>query len=189
MKHNKLPSLLWPTLLLVFAVGLWFAWGWYVNSRYPDTEKVDANVAAAAAMRGQFGDLYGGVNALFTALILAGSIYTVWLQHRELENLRKQRAGAELSEARTARLIALAVYVNAKVSLQKARYQMMGDIRRQMDAPEGTQKPYLRETLEDLAAKAGPDLDQVNAIAEDLAKMIAELDRQLPSNAVTKAEV
>lgn len=35
--------------------------------------------------RGQFGDLFGGLNALFTGLAFAGLIYTILLQRRELE--------------------------------------------------------------------------------------------------------
>lgn len=36
------------------------------------------------ATRGQFGDIFGGINALFTGLAFAGVIYTVLLQRREL---------------------------------------------------------------------------------------------------------
>lgn len=35
--------------------------------------------------RGQFGDMFGGINALFTALAFAGLIFTAALQRRELE--------------------------------------------------------------------------------------------------------
>ena len=40
--------------------------------------------------RGQFGDLFGGVNALFTGLAFAGVIYTILLQRRELELQREE---------------------------------------------------------------------------------------------------
>ena len=45
--------------------------------------------------RGQFGDLFGSVNALFSGLAFAGLIYAILLQHQELalqrEELRLQR--------------------------------------------------------------------------------------------------
>ena len=48
-----------------------------------------------AAIRGQFGDMFGGINALFSALAFAGLIYTVSLQRKEL-SLQRQ----ELEETR-----------------------------------------------------------------------------------------
>jgi hypothetical protein len=42
------------------------------------------------AGRGQFGDLFGGVNALFTGLAFAGVIYTILLQSNELELQREE---------------------------------------------------------------------------------------------------
>lgn len=50
-------------------------------------------------VRGQFGDLFGGVNALFTGLAFAGVIYTILLQSNELELQRKElRLNREVSE-------------------------------------------------------------------------------------------
>jgi hypothetical protein len=40
--------------------------------------------------RGQFGDLFGAVNAFFTGLAFAGVIYTIILQRKELEMQRKE---------------------------------------------------------------------------------------------------
>jgi hypothetical protein len=42
------------------------------------------------AGRGQFGDLFGGANALFTGLAFAGVIYTILLQSNELELQREE---------------------------------------------------------------------------------------------------
>jgi hypothetical protein len=41
-------------------------------------------------VRGQFGDIFGGVNALFTGLAFAGIIYTILLQRHELEVQRTE---------------------------------------------------------------------------------------------------
>lgn len=40
--------------------------------------------------RGQFGDMFGGINAFFTGLAFAGVIYTILLQRRELELQRDE---------------------------------------------------------------------------------------------------
>jgi hypothetical protein len=42
------------------------------------------------SMRGQFGDLFGAVNALFSGLAFAGLIYTALLQREELSLQRKE---------------------------------------------------------------------------------------------------
>ncbi len=45
--------------------------------------------------RGQFGDMFGGLNAFFSSLAFLGIIYTIWLQKKELglqrEELRMTR--------------------------------------------------------------------------------------------------
>lgn len=50
--------------------------------------------------RGQFGDMFGSVNALFSGLAFAFLIYTIWLQREELtlqrEELKLQRKALEL---------------------------------------------------------------------------------------------
>ena len=40
--------------------------------------------------RGQFGDLFGSVNALFSGFAFAGIIYTIFLQRKELSLQRKE---------------------------------------------------------------------------------------------------
>ena len=47
-------------------------------------------VSPDMATRGQFGDIFGGVNAAFTGLAFAGVIYTILLQRRELELQRDE---------------------------------------------------------------------------------------------------
>lgn len=82
-------SLIVPIVAATLAVVLWFGWAWWVHVKFPGTVAIPPEVQQAIAARGQFGDLFGGVNALFTALLLGGAIYTVWLQHNELSFLCK----------------------------------------------------------------------------------------------------
>lgn len=44
------------------------------------------------SVRGQFGDMFGAVNALFSGLAFAGLIYTIILQREELSLQRKELA-------------------------------------------------------------------------------------------------
>jgi len=56
--------------------------------------------------RGQFGDLFGSVNALFSGFAFAGLLYTIYLQRNELalqrEELRLQREEMAASRAEIA---------------------------------------------------------------------------------------
>lgn len=74
----------------VSIIVLWFGWWAFANSQYPS--KADP---------GQFGDLFGGINALFSGLALAGVVTAVILQSNELqlqrETMEKQREELELT--------------------------------------------------------------------------------------------
>jgi hypothetical protein len=125
------------------------------------------------ATRGQFGDIFGGVNALFTGLAFAGVIYTILLQRRELElqreELRLNRAELSRSaEAQTqqverlevaAELSAISSLVNTYGTLlQPLREASHGPLvemaykRRTLDSPEApeTEKAEARDKLEQL---------------------------------------
>ena len=65
--------------LCIFAGLLWGA-NWYFVSKFAGDE----------AKQGQFGDMFGAVNALFTALAFAGLIYTVLLQRDQLALQQKE---------------------------------------------------------------------------------------------------
>jgi hypothetical protein len=66
-------------LLAFLAVGCWFAWWGVVNHLTPHS-----------AERGQIGDLFGGINALFSGLALAGVVTAVILQSQELGYQRRE---------------------------------------------------------------------------------------------------
>jgi hypothetical protein len=75
MSDEKSPSLLWligAISLVLVVVGL------------------NAYFLFPYDARGTFGDMFGGVNALFTGLAFAVLIYTVWLQRSELVLQRKE---------------------------------------------------------------------------------------------------
>ncbi len=85
--------------------------------------------------RGQFGDLFGSVNALFSGLAFAGLLYTIHLQSQELslqrEELALQRKEMSLSreelanQARVQRALFLATVGQIRVSALQAEVQAL----------------------------------------------------------------
>lgn len=69
-----------PLLMLgAVTVVICFVFGWAVIARIPNWEH-----------RGQFGDMFGGLNAVFSGLAFAGVIYAILLQRRELALQREE---------------------------------------------------------------------------------------------------
>ena len=52
--------------------------------------------------RGQFGDMFGAVNALFSSLALLGVVAAIWIQKEELELQRKELEMTRVELSRTA---------------------------------------------------------------------------------------
>ena len=65
-------------LLLVVITGLWFFSIEFVVQQFG----LPANAAEA-------GDMFGGINALFSGLALAGVIFAVWLQTKDVQTNQK----------------------------------------------------------------------------------------------------
>ena len=70
--------------LFLLIVIFWFCTPFIVFELFPTMDQ-----------RGQFGDLFGSINSLFSGLAFAGLLYTIFLQRNELalqrEELRLQR--------------------------------------------------------------------------------------------------
>lgn len=78
-------SYLWT--LIICVVVIWLAYWKWIQWYVPN----DLGPVDAQAYRGQFGDMFGAINALFSALAFAVLVYTVWLQNREIgEQMRSQ---------------------------------------------------------------------------------------------------
>jgi hypothetical protein len=115
------------TLCLV-VIGLWYGWYKYVTSTLPDSAKMTDEQVKVLAARGQLGDLFGGVNALFTALLLAGALYTVWLQLRQITTLQDQLLAQDRANQETVRIQAMTALVSARSTLMHARYNFNRDL-------------------------------------------------------------
>lgn len=76
------PTPFWPLLAALCGVfGLWLLSYFLISGRYSDY-----------AERGQFGDMFGAVNALFSGLAFAGVLYAVYIQREDLRVARQETA-------------------------------------------------------------------------------------------------
>jgi hypothetical protein len=57
---------------------------------YVTNKSFDHSDTATWAMRGQFGDMFGAINAVFSGLAFAGIIFTIYLQRQELKSQRAE---------------------------------------------------------------------------------------------------
>lgn len=95
-KDNDTPT--WRPLWILAGVlvSIWIVYGVVVWHAYKGDD------------RGLFGDMFGGLNALFSALAFAALIYTADLQRKELECQRKElkqtREAMEASAAAQTRI-------------------------------------------------------------------------------------
>ena len=64
-------------------VAIWFGNLWVLSGQFPEMP-----------VRGQFGDSFGGLNALFSGLAFAALIVTIWTQRQELTLQRDRTPSA-----------------------------------------------------------------------------------------------
>lgn len=88
MKFNHVKI---SALSLVVVLALWSVTPFIVGTLY-----------SSLAERGQFGDLYGSINALFSGLAFAGVIIAILLQRQELQLQREELAATRIELARSA---------------------------------------------------------------------------------------
>jgi hypothetical protein len=71
----------WVIAVAIGVVALWIGTPWLLSIIYPEMSE-----------RGQFGDMFGAVNALFSGLALLGAIYAIMQQSEELALQREELA-------------------------------------------------------------------------------------------------
>lgn len=90
--NEKSDNQLWILFVMIlFVIGVWLGSYWYIENHYPIYD-----------VKGQVGDMFGAINALFSGLAFAGLIYAIYLQNKELklqkEELWKTQEIAEEQE-------------------------------------------------------------------------------------------
>lgn len=124
--------------------------------------------------RGQFGDVFGAVNALFSGLAFAGLIYTVFLQREELALQRKeleltrqelQRTAAAQEQSEVAlRAQAEAASLSARMSTTTA---LLDHYRNELRAMRSVTIPgndRRRAVIRDLEAREAALLEILNSM-------------------------
>lgn len=73
-------------VLLLAVLGVWRLGWWWIDNQLTFENLKPVEVIAA---RGQFGDKFGAVNALFAGFAFAGIIFTIYLQSKELSHTKR----------------------------------------------------------------------------------------------------
>lgn len=128
---GKLPAILgWVGVGVVLA--MWFGFPWWMKSQYPNV-KLEP---------GTHGDMYGALNALFTALAFLLLGWTAWMQRLELKEQRKQlELTRNVFEAQKinsdAQLVLLSDESRRKMELYEAEISPIFMIRLENFMPDG----------------------------------------------------
>jgi len=174
MKINT--TLLFVFVLVVIVIGLWFGWYIYVQHAIPETTTITDNQAKILAAQGQLGDIFGGVNALFTALLLAGALYTIFLQQRQIATLHVQQLAQERDNQKFVTLQAMTALVNARSALLHTRYEMHRDASRALR--DNTVDPqwvhYFQALVYNNLETAGKDMESLGELADELDQVLYE---------------
>lgn len=78
--------------------------------------------------RGTFGDMFGGVNALFSGLAFAGLIYAILLQHAELKATREELAGQREEQKKQNKFIAQQTFENTFFQMLRVLNDIVSDM-------------------------------------------------------------
>jgi hypothetical protein len=158
-EKNAKPSI-WLFVAVIFLVFLIWGGTWYGVFIFIPEGHNDW------AKRGQFGDLFGSVNALFSGFAFAGIIYTIYLQRKEIAlqrlelKLQRQEMAASTKELKNqvkVNIVQLEISkLNARIEAQKALLRT--------GSPNETHNK----------AK-----DEIDKIANDMQRIIDKLDKDL----------
>jgi len=91
------------TILAAFSALLWIGYPAYVAFK----------AGEGVSQQGQFGDLFGGLTALFTALAFAALVTTMLMQMDELREQRSEKAHSDFLSASGIRLQAMTARIEA----------------------------------------------------------------------------
>lgn len=98
-------------------IALWLGYWWWISSRYCSFET-----------RGQFGDMFGAINALFTGLAFAGLIVTIILQTQELGLQRDELKATRVEFKEQNKTLTLQRFENTFFSLISLHHQIVDSI-------------------------------------------------------------
>jgi hypothetical protein len=163
---------------------LWAGW-WYLNAYWYD--------ASDMGTRGQFGDLFGGVNALFTGLAFAALIYTLILQRKELDMQREELRRSVEAQQGSQEALTKQVEQLERSSGLSAMSTLVAAYGRELNVIEERDRPiqkelaahreklkYLREIQPKLQSDWQRYKDDKAAVPVALRERIREVTRDIP---------
>lgn len=151
-KENKLVGL-YILLGLIFIV--WIASIFGLTQLISDPER-----------KGQFGDSFGAINSLFSGLALAGIIYTIYLQKKELSLQRKELSDTREEFKIQNKTLSLQRFENTFFHLLELHHQIVNAI----DLDIYKNKPISALSLKSIDNKNKIDKDKVTLKGRDVFK-------------------
>ncbi|UZH54868.1 putative phage abortive infection protein [Salinimicrobium tongyeongense] len=150
--ENKLVGL-YILLGIVFIV--WIASLLGLNQLISDPER-----------KGQFGDSFGAINSLFSGLALAGIIYTIYLQKKELSLQRKELSDTREEFKTQNKTLSLQRFENTFFHLLELHHQIVNAI----DIDIYKNKPISALTLKSVERKEKIEKDKITLKGRDVFK-------------------
>lgn len=117
------------------------------------------------ARKGQFGDSFGAINSLFSGLALAGIIYTIYLQKKELSLQRKELSDTREEFKTQNKTLSLQRFENTFFHLLQLHHQIVNAI----DIDIYKNKP-IRVTLKMVERKEKIEKDKITLKGRDVFK-------------------
>ena len=123
--------------------------------------------------RGQYGDQFGAVNALFSGLAAGGLLWTIWQQRKEIDLVQEQLDVLESDQKKSQRVNSLCAILDSRTAM----FQMHLDVQRGPDFPTLSKEDQerldsttaiLTHTMRTLAAESGLDFEKITNPDGDL---------------------
>ncbi|HAB16603.1 MAG TPA: hypothetical protein PLX89_11895 [Verrucomicrobiota bacterium] len=160
----------WKLRWMVVFVLVLTAGYWWLTARIllPDPLPADGSALVstnntASGLRGQFGDMFGGLNALFSGLAFAGVVYALLLQRRDLQ---QQHDGLQLQREAFEEQVKLA----AETASLQALVAQLEQWQRMQNAPN-----LAGETREKLLAETATLVDELCHQREQLNRRLTKM--------------
>jgi hypothetical protein len=179
--NNKVIVVFITLLLLALVFGIWLLYtDWILSERFP--EKTDANYYS---QRGQYGDMFGAINALFTGLAFAGLIITIILQSQELKLQRKELGQTRAEFKQQNNTLILQRFENTFFNLISLHHQIVGAIdftyyseKRMLDQLSA-RTAFSMVTAGPEFQPLSPELENITIIGRDVFKYLYEAKGEL----------
>jgi|SRR5262245_11412003 len=114
---RKWSWIVWATIAAILIVALWIATPFVVRQLYPEM-----------STRGQFGDIFGSVNALFSGLALLGVIIAILLQRQETKALQRAYINVEAAGIKGTKDATTGLFTTGKL-LGHVKFTNVGHLR------------------------------------------------------------